>query len=309
MGVVYIEEKMHVRITDGFTKLIELAIGALLIGHWLGSFNFMICRLYEFPEDSWVVYAGLIGLEPRVQWSWSFFKAMAQMIMIGFETPPFTNVSCDTNSEWCAIENWITLICLYIGAVFYSLLISSISSILQTANMSSRVFEEKLGKLDDYMRSKKFPAMLREKVKDYYHLNHSDGKLFDEEEILSSVTPLLRREIVEHNNREVLVKVPLLQVADDYQNQFFASEIAGIITPTISFQDEVIMRENTTGMDMFFISSGVVEIYVEAAPQITYVAIGDGCYCGEVSIIMNCKRTASARTKTQCMLYRASKGE
>ena len=116
------------------------------------------------------------------------------MIMIGFETPPFTNVSCDTNSDWCAIENWITLLCLYIGAVFYSLLISSISSILQSANMSSRVFEEKLGKLDDYMRSKKFPAMLREKVKDYFHLQHSDGKLFDEEEILASVTPLLRRE-------------------------------------------------------------------------------------------------------------------
>jgi len=305
MGVVYVEEKLSIRITDGFTKLIKLAVGALLIGHWLGSFNFMICRLYDFPEDSWVVYAGLIGLEPKVQWSWSFFKAMAQMIMIGFETPPFTNVSCDTNSEWCAVENWITLVCLYIGAVFYSLLISSISGILQTANISSRVFEEKLGKLDDYMRSKKFPAVLREKVKDYYHLNHTDGKLFDEEEILSSVTPLLRREIVEHNNREVVVKVPLLQVNDDYQNQYFASEVAGIINPVISFPDEVILRENTTGNDMFFISSGVVEIYVEAADHITYVAIGDGCYCGEVSMILNCKRTASARTKTQCMLYRA----
>jgi len=23
-----------------------------------------------------------------VQWSWSFFKALAQMVMIGFQTPP-----------------------------------------------------------------------------------------------------------------------------------------------------------------------------------------------------------------------------
>jgi len=68
MFVIYMEEKLHVRITDGFTKLIKLALGALLIGHWLGSFNFMICRLYDFPEDSWVVYAGLIGLSPQVQW-------------------------------------------------------------------------------------------------------------------------------------------------------------------------------------------------------------------------------------------------
>ena len=168
--------------------------------------------------------------------------------------------------------------------------------------MSSRVFEEKLGKLDDYMRSKKFPAMLREKVKDYFHLQHSDGKLFDEEEILASVTPLLRREIVEHNNRDVLMKVPLLRDG----NEIFSSEVASVIKPIISFPDEVILRENTTGTEMFFISSGVVEIYVESASHMTYVAIGDGCYCGEVSMLLSCKRTASARTKTQCMLFRCA---
>ena len=111
-------------------------------------------------------------------------QALAMMIMIGFETPPFTNVHCEERSDWCAIEHWITLGCLYIGAVFYSLLISSVASILNSANMSSRVFEEKLGKLDDYMRSQKLPAALREKVKDHFHMQHSDGKLFDEEEKL-----------------------------------------------------------------------------------------------------------------------------
>lgn len=36
MGVVYVEEKLHLRISDGFTKLIKLAIGVLLICHWIG---------------------------------------------------------------------------------------------------------------------------------------------------------------------------------------------------------------------------------------------------------------------------------
>ena len=262
----------------------------------------MICRLHDFPDDSWVVNSDLVGESPRTQWTWSFFKALAMMIMIGFETPPFTNVACEVRSEWCGIENWITLCCLYIGAVFYSLLISSVASILNSANMSSRIFEEKLGKLDDYMRSQKLPASLREKVKDHFHMQHSDGKLFDEAEILSNVTPILRREIISYKNREVLLKVPLLQ--DTEENKVFAMEVCTCLSSEIVFMDEIVIREDTTGTAMFFIFSGVMEIFLNSAADLTYVAVGDGCYFGEVSIILNCKRTASARTKTQCLLYR-----
>jgi hypothetical protein len=138
MMVVYLEEKAHVRVSDGFTKLIKLGIGVLLICHWIGSFNFMMCRLYEFPDDSWVVQTEIHNAPASVQWQWSFFKAMAMMIMIGFETPPFTNVGCNIRTEWCAMENWITLVCLYMGAIFYSLLISSVASILNSSNMSNR---------------------------------------------------------------------------------------------------------------------------------------------------------------------------
>jgi len=85
---IWIEETLNIRISDGFTKLVRLGIGAVVLGHWIGCFNFMLVRLHGFPEDSWVVYAGLDNQKASTQWSWSFFKALAQMIMIGFETPP-----------------------------------------------------------------------------------------------------------------------------------------------------------------------------------------------------------------------------
>ena len=279
--------------SDGFTKLIKLGIGVLLICHWIGSFNFMICRMYSFPEDSWVVQTEIENMPAQTQWTWSFFKAMSMMIMIGFETPPFTNVGCNIRTDWCAIENWVTLCCLYIGAVFYSLLISSVASILNSSNMSNRIFEEKLGQLDDYMRSQKLPAALREKVKDHFHLQHADGKLFDEDEILSGVTPILRREIVAYKHREVLMKVPLLQNTEE--NEVFALEVATKLNIDIIFENEVVVRENMSGSEIFFIFSGVIEIYLESAADLTYVAIGDGCYFGEVSVMLGCKRTASAR--------------
>ena len=118
----------------------------------------------------------------------------------------FTNVSCDALSDWCTIEYWVTLGCLYLGAIFYSLLISSISSILQTANQASRQFDEHLLKVDDYMRSKKLPAAMREKVKDYFYLQFSNGKLHKEEEILDFLSPVLRREIKHFTGRDICRK-------------------------------------------------------------------------------------------------------
>jgi hyperpolarization activated cyclic nucleotide-gated potassium channel 2 len=86
--LVWFEEKLNFRVSDGFMKLFRLMMGAMILAHWIGCFNFMLVRLYDFPADSWVVYAGLLDQPESVQWSWSFFKALAQMIMIGFETPP-----------------------------------------------------------------------------------------------------------------------------------------------------------------------------------------------------------------------------
>lgn len=186
----------------------------------------------------------------------------------------FTNASCDTASNWCGIEHWVTLGCLYVGAVFYSLLISSISSILQTANLASRHFEEKLTQIDDYMRNKRLPAAMREKVKDCFHLQHSNGKLFDESQILDMLTPILKREIKLFTGRDITVKVPLFS---SVTNKEFAEEMATILEPVISFHNEVVIRENSTGDEMFFISSGVVEIFLAGAQNAAYVAIGDGC--------------------------------
>lgn len=309
MCLLFLEESLHVRISEGMLKLLRLGVGALFLAHWIGCFNFMLVRMHDFPEDSWVVYANLHTASPHSQWSWSFFKALAQMIMIGFETPPFTNASCDIISDWCAIEHWTTLGCLYLGAVFYSLLISSISSILQTASLASRHFEETLIQLDDYMRSKKLPAPLREKVKDYFHLQHADGKLFQEKEILEMVTPVLRRQIKHFNGRGVCDSVPLLT---SVKHKLFADELASLIQTTIAFTDEILVKEGTVGDEMYFVNSGVLDIYLDdkissTNKTNTYCTIGDGCFFGEVSILLGIRRTASVKTRTQCVLYKIDK--
>lgn len=154
------------------------------------------------------------------------------------------------------------------------------------------------------MRTKKLPAAMREKVKDYFYLQFSDGKLHNEEEIFDFLSPVLKREIKQFTGRDICRKVPLLSTPS---NRDFAHDVSCVIEPTLVFANEIIMREQTTGNEMFFICSGVVEIYVSSLKYSSYLAIGDGCYFGEVSLLLGVRRTASAKSKTQCMLYRLRK--
>ena len=124
------------------------------------------------------------------------------------------------------------------------------------------------------MRTKKLPATMREKVKDYFYLQFSNGKLHKEEEIFDFLSPVLRREIKQFTGRDICRKVPLLSTPS---NNDFAQDVSCVIEPTIVFADEIIMREQTTGEEMFFICSGVVEIYVSSVKCASYLAIGDGC--------------------------------
>ena len=94
-------------------------------------------------------------------------------------------------------------------------------------------------------------------------------------EILDFLSPVLRREIKCFTAREICQKVPLLF---NRSAKEFAADISSILEPTIVFANEVILREGQTGDEMFFICSGVVEIFVSGSGQVaSYVSIGDGC--------------------------------
>jgi hypothetical protein len=86
--LVWVEETLHFHVSEGFMKMLRLGIFALVMGHWIGCFNFMLVRLNNFPSDSWAVYADLKDRDAFTQWSWSLFKALSEMIMLGFQTPP-----------------------------------------------------------------------------------------------------------------------------------------------------------------------------------------------------------------------------
>ena len=59
-----------------------------------------------------------------------------------------------------------------------------------------KLYETKVRSVDEFMRSKQLPVDLRYSVRDYYQIRFAAGKMFDEHEIMSDLSPSLREQVL-----------------------------------------------------------------------------------------------------------------
>jgi len=301
------EDFFKIRISDGTLRMGKLTCYLLITAHWIGCLQFMICRLMEFPPGSWVYEGAIDKMNWHVQYSWSMYKALGQMIGVGYDVAPITNLGCtDLNDDWCAVEMWVTLASMYMGSIFYAIMISNISSIIFSMNYASRLFAEKSQQLNEYMKNKHLPGELRDKVRDYYSLRYADGKVFDENEIMKDLSPALQRQILIYNSKELFMKVPFFRNSGNG----FNSSLASKLSPMLAFEMDVVIEQGTTGESMFFVFEGSVNIFVEGlngAPDTHIATVGEGCFFGEVSLLLPVRRTANVVAATTTTLHVLSK--
>lgn len=299
-----VQDYYHFHISDAWIKLSKLFFFLLVLAHWMGCLSFALARFWSFPRGSWVVVAGLVSNEGKAlkpisqQYSWCLCRALALIVMESYNTPYATGMCVDTDG-WCTIETWTTLLCLYIGSIFYAALISNISAIVGDMNVSKRRFEEQVQTTDEYMITKNIPRHLRERVREFYHLRYAKGRIFNEHDILDSLNAELRTEIASYNTRAVVAVVPLLNNSP----LRFTRAMTVDMMPTIYFARDLVVQEGNSGDDMFFISNGMAEILLRACGNVAIHVISDGCYFGEVAVLFGSKRTASIRTLSVSVMY------
>jgi hypothetical protein len=73
---------------QGVIRIGKLFGMLLLLAHWIGCLNYMLCRIWDFPEESWVVQYNIAPGAATMgkQYTWSFFKAMQLMISSGMDS-------------------------------------------------------------------------------------------------------------------------------------------------------------------------------------------------------------------------------
>lgn len=102
----------------------------------------------------------------------------------------------------------------------------------------------------------------------------------------------------------VLQKIPLLTDLNEHDHE----EIIKAISLEYFPAEHLLLKEGEKGSAMFIIKSGQVKIYHgdgEAEKEIALLGPND--FCGEMSLISDEPRNASAKTLTECEIFRLKK--
>ena len=162
-----LEDKLHVEIPSSIIKLLRLFTAVILVCHWGACLNYFVCRLYDFPPESWISEAGVQNMALTKKYGWCFLKAAGAVVKVGFGSNPLFSTSCDIATEWCEIETWMVFIQLFVGQVYYAILVAEISTILHNMDAAKRNYELRMSAANTFMRTKKLPSLLRDKIRDY----------------------------------------------------------------------------------------------------------------------------------------------
>ena len=96
---------------------------------------------------------------------WSFFRAVSQMLCIGYGQFPPSSME----------DMYVTTLLMLLGAICFAVFIGYLTSIIQSHNSSKRLYAEKYSSVKHYMIFRKLPMELRKRISDYYE-NRYQGK-------------------------------------------------------------------------------------------------------------------------------------
>ncbi|KAJ1561594.1 Potassium/sodium hyperpolarization-activated cyclic nucleotide-gated channel 4 [Nowakowskiella sp. JEL0078] len=123
----------------------------------------------------------------------------------------------------------------------------------------------------------------------------ASGRLFKEK------IDEVNQAIALHNCRALILRVPFFEQCDNV----FISAIVSILEPVYFLDGDTIIEEGTCGDEMYFISSGIVEVLINGNQL---AKLTTGMFFGEIALLFGLlKRTATIKAVTPCLLYSLSK--
>jgi cyclic nucleotide-binding protein/ion transport protein len=195
-------------------------------------------------------------------------------------------------------EMMYAMFVMVLGVGVYGYVIGNVASLLTRIDPARAHHQENMQRLEAFMRSRQLPPELLARIRDYNAYAWEKRLGYDETTILEGLPPGLRREVMVHLKKDVIEKVPFFRGAD----ADLLSDLAMQLKPLVSTPGEVFFRAGDLGEEMYFISRGIVEI-VGPDGKAVYATLSDGDFFGEIALLMNQPRSASARAITYCDIY------
>ncbi len=195
-----------------------------------------------------------------------------------------------------------TMVVQIFGVGMYGYIIGNVSGLIANLDVARANFLKKIEEVTAYLKTKKIPEELQDKILNYYYYLWDKKKNISDQNPLADLPSSLNLEVMLYLNRDMLRKVQLFKNAQEV----FVREAIQMLTPLIYMPDDYIIRQGEYGDCMYFLSSGEVEVIVDDQRVAT---LGPGSTFGETALLVGEKRNASIFTRTYCEVFRLAKSD
>lgn len=183
------------------------------------------------------------------------------------------------------------------GVGVFGFVISNVAAMLSRMDAAREHHMESLDKIETYMNSHKIPPELRAKVRDYYQYLWKHHKGYQDNTLLQDLPSKMQSEMFLYINKSVIERIPFFQGA----SEDLLEDLMNSLTPRIFVPGERIFHVDEPGDAMYIVHSGGVDILTREGKAIA--SLESGAFFGEMALITNGRRTATARAKGYTYAY------
>lgn len=288
LNVLFRRWKRVSRLKIGYMRIANFFVMIAIITHIVACAWYYTAYKSGFPEDSWIVRAEVDPMDREDSYIHSLYWTVTTVTTIGYgDITPKRN-----------IEIIFVIIVMFLGASMYAYIIGNIASLVSNIDAVRARYYSKVDMLNSFLLAKGTPSGLVNELnayQDYVWARHG-GHIA--ESLLEDLPRPMRSKLMAELASDLMDKIPLFQLcSEDLREELLASLQSTTYPPGY-----YILRENTFGQYIYFLSTGRIEIRKETE-NLSLGFLESGDHFGFMSFILHEKSTVSLITRSFCDLF------
>lgn len=204
---------------------------------------------------------------------------------------------------------YLLTVFLMMGGIFeMSMVVGHIGLLLRDRHLASAVFRSKLDRVKEELKYYGVPWVLQNRVLAYYDYMWVNQKQYDDKITLltdKGMSGDLRGKLALHMYKDVVQGVSLFSRVDDT----FLSKVCMELQTRVFLPGDWIILKGDIGSELYIISRGVCQVFLRDPWEIVTqgdienekeILLSNGQFFGEISLLMEVRRTTSVQAKTIC---------
>jgi len=285
--------KDYVSVNGRIFRLLKLLVSILICVHFIACFWYFAARLDDFPYDSWIVQGGFADKGIGTKYLASFYWAFTTVSTVGYGDIHAYN---DT-------EMVMAILCMMVGAGFYSMIVSSITSLMSSLDDAQLELGSKLLAATSFGKETGLTKQTLYKVRQMIKYNASQGSI-DNNSVFEELPKALKYEVAMSMHKGFASEIALLINKD----QSFVVSVMTLLRPVRINDDEILYHEKSLPDEFYVIMSGRINL-VLIEYDFAYKSFLKGSYVGEFEIIKNIPRANTAQAFGNAELLVLSKSQ